>query len=209
MKKPPKYHAETKGQNLSCPLQKWGNIPNMSMPPYESRSNRSRLTSSDLKAKLVRLGDRWQVDGRSQDPWTACYQSWLTANPPFQPTHRQDHTPPPPPLHKKRRNRRIRTHTCYFRVDHYLWGHWAFINHHNTELTPCLCIDCIRTPLVMDKLIRDLFNTLGLLFIVLRTVFKCVNLNMFLSVLHTCRHTCFCACVLSVTRHSIVYVNAF
>ena len=39
-----------------------GNIPNWSVPQYESRFNRNRLTSLDLKAKVVRLEDEWQAD---------------------------------------------------------------------------------------------------------------------------------------------------
>ena len=40
-------------------LKKRGNIPNGSMPPYRSNYNNIRLTSLDLKAKVVCLGDGW------------------------------------------------------------------------------------------------------------------------------------------------------
>ena len=65
---PPKRRSRrnaTRGQTISSPLQKKNIYINGSVPPLESGANRSRLTSCDLQAKVVRLGDRWQVDGRS------------------------------------------------------------------------------------------------------------------------------------------------
>ena len=53
----------SKGSNINVFLRKIGNIPNGTVPPYGSKSNKRRLTSLDLKAKMVTLADGWQVSG--------------------------------------------------------------------------------------------------------------------------------------------------
>ena len=106
-------------------FKKRGNITNGSVPPLESRSSRSCFTPHDLKAKIVRLGNRWQVDGRSTgSPY--CFPSkWADSISAF-PTDSQT-TPRPAQIRRGRDESELEPNTADFRVDHHLWGHWAFI----------------------------------------------------------------------------------
>ena len=47
--------------------RKRGNIPNGSVPPEGSKSNKRWVVSFALEAKVIRLRNRWQVSGRSTD----------------------------------------------------------------------------------------------------------------------------------------------
>ena len=72
-------------------FKKRRNIPNGSVPPQESRSNRSGFTSRDQKAKVVRLEDGSQVNGRStgsQDCFPSRQVDSISL--PSRPTHRPD-----------------------------------------------------------------------------------------------------------------------
>ena len=67
-------------------LRKGRIIPNGSVPPLGSKSNKRRLTSLDLKAKVVKPGDGWQVSGRSTDYQDCFFLNDPTADQPHQPT---------------------------------------------------------------------------------------------------------------------------
>ena len=96
------------------------NIPNGSVPPKESRSSSSHLTSRDLKAKVVRLGDGWQLDDRSIGSSTDLNQ-WADSISAF-PT--DSLTRPPPSTIREGRNKSVNltSNTVDVRVDHHLWG---------------------------------------------------------------------------------------
>ena len=67
--KPPKHCTIWRGAITSAVLlRKMRTIPYGSVPPSGSKSNKRRLTSPDLKAKVVRLGHEWQVSSRSTLP---------------------------------------------------------------------------------------------------------------------------------------------
>ena len=74
-----------------------------------------------LKAKVVRLGDGWQVDGRSSGSLD-CFQSkWADSISAF-PTDLQTR-PPPAPIRGGRDESELEPNTANFKVDHHLWGH--------------------------------------------------------------------------------------
>ena len=79
--KPPKHYTKTGGHNISSSLKKKGNIPNGSVPPKMSKSNKRRLTSLYLNAKVVRLGDEWQVRGRSTASLDCLLSKWSDSRP--------------------------------------------------------------------------------------------------------------------------------
>ena len=114
-----------RGAKPSAVLLKSGNIPNGSVPSSGSKSNKRRLTSLDLKAKVIRLRDGWKAQINA--PWTAYYKIDQTEDELYQPTHTSPHTPPPPPTN--RGNDELGRNTADLRVDHHLWGYWAFIEH--------------------------------------------------------------------------------
>ena len=58
------HYSKTGVHNISSSLTKRENTPNGSVPPYGSKYNKRRSTSLDLKTKVVRLGDVWQVSVR-------------------------------------------------------------------------------------------------------------------------------------------------
>ena len=83
----PGHVVTATGARTSAVLfRKRGNIPKGSVPPQGSKFNNRRLTSLDLKGKVARLGDGWQVSGKSTDSVTACHPNDLTADQPYQPT---------------------------------------------------------------------------------------------------------------------------
>ena len=106
-------------------FKKRGNIPNGSVPPQESRSSSSRFTSRDLKAKVGRLGDGWQVDGRSIGSLDCFPSKWAYSISAFA-TDSQTR-PLPAPIRGERDESELEPNTADFKVDHHLWGHWAFI----------------------------------------------------------------------------------
>ena len=63
-------------RTLAVLLTKRGNIPKRSVPPHGSKSNKRHLTSLDLKAKVTRLGDGWQVSSRSTDSLDCLLWKW-------------------------------------------------------------------------------------------------------------------------------------
>ena len=65
--KPPKYCTMTRGQTISSSLKKKRKHTQWVRAPIRSKSNKRRLTSLDLKANEVRLGDGWQVSDRSTE----------------------------------------------------------------------------------------------------------------------------------------------
>ena len=75
--KHPEHCTKTGATTSAVFLRKRGNIPNDSVPPLGSNSNNIRLTSLDLKAKVVRLGDGCQVRCRSRvyRRWVSCLMS--------------------------------------------------------------------------------------------------------------------------------------
>ena len=87
-KKLHKHWSETGFQNISTSLEKKRmpcssllpreNIPNGSVSPYRSKSNKvkRRRTSHDLKAEGARLGDGWQVGGRSTGSLDYVLSKW-------------------------------------------------------------------------------------------------------------------------------------
>ena len=106
-KEQPKYHSEMRGQNLSCPLQK----KKRTVPPQESRSNRSRFTSRDLKAKVVRL----RV-GLISIKLADCISAFPTDS---------ETRPSLIAIRGGRDESEVEPNTADFRVDRHLWGHWA------------------------------------------------------------------------------------
>ena len=80
----------------------------------ESRSSRSRFTSRDLKAKVVRLGDGWQVDGRSTESLGCFPSKWADSISAF-PTYSQTR-PPPAPI-RERDESEHEPNTADFKVD--------------------------------------------------------------------------------------------
>ena len=115
-----------RGARTSAVLfKKRGNIPNGSVPPYASISSRSRFTSRDLKAKVVRLGDGWRVNGKSTgslDCFPSNYADSISAFP----TNSQTR-PKPVPIRGGRDESELEPNTADFRGDHHFWGHWAFM----------------------------------------------------------------------------------
>ena len=65
------------------------------------------LTSLALKAKVVRLGDGWQVSADQQPPWTVCCQNDPTTEQPYQQTPTSSTT-----LSNKRRQWRTHAEHC-------------------------------------------------------------------------------------------------
>ena len=70
--KPQKHFTKTGAITSAVLLRKGGNIPNESVLPLGSKSNKRRLTPLDLNTKVVRLGDGWQVSADQQPHWTGC-----------------------------------------------------------------------------------------------------------------------------------------
>ena len=87
------------------------------------KSNKRRLASLDLKAKVVKLGDGWQVSGRSTDTLKCLLSKWSDSRSVL-PT--DSHTSPPPPLTSGGIDE-LEPNTANLRVDHHLWGDWTFI----------------------------------------------------------------------------------
>ena len=115
---------------------------------------RNRFTFRDLKAKVVRLGDGWQVDGRSIGSLDCFQLKWADSISAF-PTDSQTRPPLEP---NKRRKRRIRTWAEHSRPQGRpplmgTLGVHQNIPASNTKLTHSLGIYSIGPPLVIDKLI--------------------------------------------------------
>ena len=99
------------GAITSAVLLKRGNIPNGSVPPYRSKSNKRCPTSLDLKAKMVRLGDGWQVSGRLT-AFLDCFLSKWSESRSALPT---DSPSSPPPSRTSRRNDELEKNTTDFK----------------------------------------------------------------------------------------------
>ena len=154
-KEPPKYHSETRGQNISCPLQKNGNIPNESVPPQKSRSKRSRLTSCDLKANALRLGDGCQVDGITIES-LCCLPSKLSDSNRALATDSHTRPPSPPPQLEEEQTNSNSSQTQPTKGWTTTFGDTGRSSEHpasDTQLTPSLGIFYISPPMVMDTLI--------------------------------------------------------
>lgn len=84
-------------------------------------SNLTRPTGSD--DKIMRQVRKWEVDGRSIIPFTACYQSDLTADKSYHPTHIPIHH-----LHQQVDKETTRAvHLRHIWVGHHLCGNWKFV----------------------------------------------------------------------------------
>ena len=124
-KEPPKYHSETRGQSLTRLLQKKRKHTQWVSATLGIQIQQEPLASRDLKAKVVRLGDGWQVDGRFTGSLD-CYTSKLADS--ISALQTYSHTrPPPTPIRGGRDESEFEPNTADFKVDHHLWGHWAFI----------------------------------------------------------------------------------
>ena len=110
------------GAITSVLLRKGGNIPYGSVPPWGSKSNKRHLTSLDLKAKVVRLGDGWQVSSRSTASLDCLLSKWFNSRSAL-PTLRCQSTI----ISNELRQWWTRAKHYKLRVDHHLWGHWTFI----------------------------------------------------------------------------------
>ena len=135
---PVPYHRIQGLQDRSTGTLRRENMPNGSVPPKGSKSNKRRLTSLDMRAKLVRLGDEWQVSGRSTDSLDCLLSKWSYSRSAL-PT--DSHTSPPPTSTNK-------------------WSQWQTRAEHRRlkngpPLTRGLNIDK-NTPVFVSKLMRDL-----------------------------------------------------
>ena len=116
--KTPKHYTMMGGHNISSSLKKkrkhtqWVSA---------SKSNKRHLTSLDLKAKVVRLGDGWHVSGRSIASLD-CSSKWSNSRSVL-PT--DSHTSQPPSL-TSGGNDELVPNTSNLRVDHHVWGDWTF-----------------------------------------------------------------------------------
>ena len=83
----------------------------------------SRLTSLDLTAKVIKLGDGWQMTSRSTDSLDCLLSKWSDSRSAF-PT--DSHTSPPPGQTRGGSNE-LEPSTPDLRVDHHLWRDWTFM----------------------------------------------------------------------------------
>ena len=117
-KEPPKYHSETRIQNLSCPLQ-------MGQCHHRNPDPAGAAAPPVTWRQRIVMGDGWQVDGRFTG-FLDCFPSkWVDSISAF-PIDSQTR-PPPAPIRGERDESELEPNTADFRVDHNLWGHWAFI----------------------------------------------------------------------------------
>ena len=71
--------TETDGQNIRSSFEKKRN--------HTWWINKRSLTSLDLKAKVIRQADGWQVDDRSRVSLDCLLSKWSTDDQPYQPTY--------------------------------------------------------------------------------------------------------------------------
>ena len=120
-------------------------------PPWGSKSNKKRLTSLDLKAKEVSLGDGWQVSGRSTDPLECSPSKWSESRSALlTDTHSS-----PPPSPTSGGNDELKPNSANLRVYHNLWRDWPLIRTSHVsdaKLTLGLWVGFISSHLTADKL---------------------------------------------------------